>query len=654
MKRLVWAFLLAGLLCLNGQFAYADTLIQLNNTAIGFESPLIKRENTWFIPVQEALPYFKAKLTYRRKEDIYVLSTGKVSLTFSPNTCDFILNHTQKFFRVPPFFKGTVLYLPLADWVEALDMTMEEKNSLLILSEKGPVHRSPETLEKEITQDTSSQLLIWGSQHYTLEDTLQQDGKLWANITDILAQEKYVLELKYLKLVFSKGGKTYAFPLQNSDSVFIKKNGKYYAYLPELFKALQLSLYPQAKEKTYTVLSPIQGIRSASLGGQIHILSSGPLSSEKTISLTKEKGFYIDIAQSEKQCSSSFQLSPPFSRAEVRSLNATTTRITLYMLEEKPYSGLIPSEQGGEIHSYATLQGLKELAPNIIRIKADQPILYSMSFFDRPHRLVLDIPDAISNLPLVTQTPKGTYYTRVRSSQFQMNPSITRIVFDLTETASFTIQKQGKNLDINFNITAPSANKTIAKVKPLARSLPLENHVIVIDPGHGGDDPGAISADNDYEKEFTLDISKRIQALLTEKGAYVVMCRQGDQNPSLEERTSLANNNKTDLFISVHINSFINPFTSGTETYYYKSQDKRLADILHAEIVNALNLPDKGVKKARLYVLRNSTMPATLIEPFFITHSHDLDMLKQADTRQKLAQAVVKGIFKYFRVKEEN
>ena len=101
----------------------------------------------------------------------------------------------------------------------------------------------------------------------------------------------------------------------------------------------------------------------------------------------------------------------------------------------------------------------------------------------------------------------------------------------------------------------------------------LRGKTIIIDPGHGGSDPGAVTKTNDYEKYYTLDISKRIQTLLQKKGAKTILLRSNDSNPSLYQRVKKINRSNGDFLISVHINSFINSIANGSETYYYKQSE---------------------------------------------------------------------------------
>jgi N-acetylmuramoyl-L-alanine amidase len=101
------------------------------------------------------------------------------------------------------------------------------------------------------------------------------------------------------------------------------------------------------------------------------------------------------------------------------------------------------------------------------------------------------------------------------------------------------------------------------------------------------------------------------------------------------------------LLLSIHINSFFHPYATGTETYYYKPSDKPLAFYIHQEMTKTLGFRDNGLKRARLYVLRNTRMPAMLVEPGFITNPMEYEKMAEPETRQKIAKAVTDGTIRY-------
>ncbi|SDF70114.1 N-acetylmuramoyl-L-alanine amidase [Sporolituus thermophilus DSM 23256] len=187
----------------------------------------------------------------------------------------------------------------------------------------------------------------------------------------------------------------------------------------------------------------------------------------------------------------------------------------------------------------------------------------------------------------------------------------------------------------------------------------LKNKVIAIDPGHGGSDPGAIGLGKSQEKVITLAVAKQVQALLEKAGAKVIMTRQDDRDvfgpnatavEELKARTSIANNRKADVFISIHINSFTNSAAGGTSTYYYQKTpyDMLLAQNLQSALLQAGGLYDRGANPANFYVIKRTVMPATLVELAFISNPEEEKLLNTPQFQQKMAQGIVQGLDRFF------
>lgn len=202
--------------------------------------------------------------------------------------------------------------------------------------------------------------------------------------------------------------------------------------------------------------------------------------------------------------------------------------------------------------------------------------------------------------------------------------------------------------------------------------------LIAIDPGHGGDDTGAVGIlapgtsaglperfdDRGravmYEKDVNLDLAHRLDALLRARGLRTVMTRTRDlaggdrpyttTRADLAARANLANEVGADLFISIHNNAIGSPAVGGTETfhYYYSSEAaRRLAREIQDEMVSILGRPDRGVKEAGFYVLRHTAMPAVLLEGAFLTNPEDLALLADPVVRQALAEGVSRGVRRF-------
>ncbi|KYG29685.1 hypothetical protein AZF04_08495 [Alkalihalobacillus trypoxylicola] len=173
---------------------------------------------------------------------------------------------------------------------------------------------------------------------------------------------------------------------------------------------------------------------------------------------------------------------------------------------------------------------------------------------------------------------------------------------------------------------------------------------VVIDPGHGGSDPGAIGFSGSYEKDFTLSLSTKVFKLLTEKyqiGA--TMTREGDQHLSskTKDRPNIANHLEADLFISIHANIFEDSTVTGTETFYYDEDSKSLADIIHKHVIEATGYHDRGVKVGNFFVLKDTEMPAALLELGYLTNQEQEEDMLSESFQNRVALAIVEGIIEY-------
>ena len=189
----------------------------------------------------------------------------------------------------------------------------------------------------------------------------------------------------------------------------------------------------------------------------------------------------------------------------------------------------------------------------------------------------------------------------------------------------------------------------------------VAGHTIVLDPGHGGTDNGASGPSLLREKDVTLSISLEAARILRENGARVLMTRFTDvdvfgpvatDKQELQARVDVARRDPSvEMFVSVHCNAFTNSEANGTGTYFYphSSRDAMLAQYIQNEMVHSTGLRDRGITSARFYVLRNSRVPATLVETAFITNPYEESMLANVRCQYTMAKAICRGINNYFR-----
>jgi len=193
-------------------------------------------------------------------------------------------------------------------------------------------------------------------------------------------------------------------------------------------------------------------------------------------------------------------------------------------------------------------------------------------------------------------------------------------------------------------ITNPSRNPN-----PIPMPVPKSGITVVIDPGHGGGDPGAVGIGGLQEKEVTLAVSQQVVALLRQKGVNAILTRSGDQEVELAPRVDFAEQANADVFVSIHANAFTASRTdvSGIETYYYAGDGQALARMIQTNLLQELGARDRGVKQANFYVIRYTPMPAALVEIGFVTGTEDAARLASATGRSKIAQAIARAILQY-------
>ena len=197
-------------------------------------------------------------------------------------------------------------------------------------------------------------------------------------------------------------------------------------------------------------------------------------------------------------------------------------------------------------------------------------------------------------------------------------------------------------------VPAPAKPKPNPAPKPATSGQVL----VMIDPGHGGKDPGAIGIGGLREKDVILPISQKVAEILRKNGVNAVLTRNTDYFVSLQGRVVLSERRDADLFVSIHANSMglSRPDINGLEVYYYDS-GKGLADAVRKGITGKVKIRDRGIRRARFYVLRKTSMPAILVETGYVTGREDASKLKQTSFRNQMAEGIADGILRYLKRK---
>jgi N-acetylmuramoyl-L-alanine amidase len=324
-----------------------------------------------------------------------------------------------------------------------------------------------------------------------------------------------------------------------------------------------------------------------------------------------------------------------------------------------------------------------------------------------PPRIYIDIPAAHLAFTSKEAVPvEDGLLKQIRIGQY--SPEVVRVVLDmhsLREHKAFilpdpyrlVIDVQGqKKPEVKPALEAPVKKSLATRKAPEKTSVPTESPMpgirkIVLDPGHGGKDPGAIGIGGVAEKDIVLSIAKKLALRLRdEMGIQVVLTRKDDRFVALEERTAIANAEDADLFISLHMNASPNGEAKGIETYYLDNTTdeaalrlaarengtsrKQISDLqfilsdmmqnmkledsitlahrLQGAMVSGMSgslgdVKDLGVKKALFYVLVGARMPSVLVEMSFISNRSEGRAMSQASGQDAMVEALMQGIQKY-------
>lgn len=196
-------------------------------------------------------------------------------------------------------------------------------------------------------------------------------------------------------------------------------------------------------------------------------------------------------------------------------------------------------------------------------------------------------------------------------------------------------------------VPPPENNLPVAQVP----RVPSGKTIVMIDPGHGGKDSGAVSPYGYYEKDVILTISRQVATLLEQQGVQVIMTRDSDYFVDLAPRVVMAQRTGADLFVSIHANSISNrPDVQGLETYHYGAGEG-LARTVHNSILQGVNIRDRGVRRARFYVLRKNSIPSILVETGYVTSPQEAPKLNNPEYQRQMAAAIARGILQYIKQK---
>lgn len=317
--------------------------------------------------------------------------------------------------------------------------------------------------------------------------------------------------------------------------------------------------------------------------------------------------------------------------------NSQTVRVVLDLLSKQPYF-VSPARDNPNLLEIRTIQSINQISwsetetGGQLTIDADGELVEKIDKLKEENRIRVEL--------LYTCLSPGVSLPPIASQQI----AGVQLVMVNENTVCLDLDLKG---NVSFNsVFSEDRRKLVLNVK----KSPLVGKTVFLDAGHGGVDPGACGRQGTREKEINLDVTYRLKELLEEAGANVVLSRDDDSFISLYERPFLANHLAVDLFISIHTNNHGDTSVRGIEVYYYLNRigGKKLGQDVLKNILETTRLKNQGLKKNDFVVIRESQMPAVLVELGFLSNYQEERTLRSAEFRTKAARGIFQGILDYY------
>lgn len=283
---------------------------------------------------------------------------------------------------------------------------------------------------------------------------------------------------------------------------------------------------------------------------------------------------------------------------------------------------------------------------NELILSFSTPVVHSILRTDNSLNLFLFNVQSYNEQDII-KTLNGSYYNRFTLS---LLPQIgVKGALPINKSDIVKIEQSVDAKAIKITITRGQQDAIITQ-KPIKRGT--SKGKIVIDAGHGGSDYGAIR-EGINEKDITLEITQRVDAILRSKGYKVALVRSDDTFVSLEDRVAFSEAQEPEIFVSIHVNSAVSNDPSGIETHWYHDYSKDLAEVIHKHMIKQIpSSKDRGLFKSKFYVINHTTVPAVLCEIGFLSNPEERNELITESRKQKTAKAIAEGIIEYLRGKK--
>lgn len=418
--------------------------------------------------------------------------------------------------------------------------------------------------------------------------------------------------------------------------------GRFYVAVSDLARLLDwmATVDPQSRRLSVTGKITRMELRRSERGVELNVTTTGAFTS-KTMLLKDPYRYVVDLHGLFWEKGSR---SDPINLGALRGFRASQFEVSPRWIVRLVFDldrPLVPEVSASRRELTATFY--HQITDLVTSFEADQPVLRIgttgalnayLFYLQEPERVVVDMTPAILAMETRQVMVDHPWIKGVRFSQYHRSPSVVRAVVDLKQPATAALQ------------TSTALVKLVLKE---ARATPLNQQMkIMVDAGHGGADPGAISPWGLKEKDVNLDIALRLADLLRSEGFEVMTTRDEDKTVELYSRPEQANQAGVHIFVSVHSNSLPQRSSKrGTEVYYHHEISRPLAEEVLKALVEITGQPDGGVRQRGFVVVKYTAMPSILVELAYLTNKEDEGLLREESFRQLSAQAIATGILRY-------
>lgn len=644
--------------------------LKLNNKTIATDVPPVIHNNRTLVPLRAIMENLAADVTWNGEKQQVLVKTTDKEITLNINSALALVNGKQKALpdNVPAKLINNRTMVPIRFLAEeiGLDVNWDEKTRTVSLNDKVNVG---EPIEEETEANILRGAVV--DKKPLPEIRISLNSKAEYKETKLVTPDRLVLDLQntklqlddptklsvdsMLRLPVSQGGIKEVRVAQTPDPLVTRVVIEFTTIMEH-----KITYDEKTNEMVITFVNYVNNVKADIFNTkEVVVIEGNNVSNYNVLELENPRRLVVDVLDAQSSSPNSYRINVE-GRAASHIVVAQFQPDFNYKPDDKIVRVVIHLQDGTSFDDY------------FIETKDNQLWVHMEG---KPYEAMNYISTGWTTSQLIFKAINATRYQVNRSA----NSNILEVVvpkdnlpleFTNVEINDHMINKiivadaDSQNYNISIELKDEVEYKVIdgANTKELVLELKTKNQyreiLVVLDPGHGGNQPGATSPNlKIVEKELALDVANRLNALLLEAGFRTYMTRTDDTRVELADRAGVANQLGADLFISIHANAATNPAINGIETFYYPSDknpednrdNKTLANIFQNTMVSMLGANSRRVvAEPGFVVTRNTTMPAILSEMGFLTNPQEEAKLATSEYRQKVAESMFAATVKYF------